>query len=48
MCVAPGLPVRYWVGTYSEELGRELHALTRDEWGTETVSAAGEPSQGGA
>ena len=28
---------------YSEELGCTLHALTRDEWGTEPVLAAGEP-----
>ena len=43
VCVAPELRVRYWVGVYTEELGRALHALTRDEWGAEPVSAAGGP-----
>ena len=43
VCVAPELRVRYWVGVYTEELGRALHALTHDEWETEPVSAAGGP-----
>ena len=39
----PQLWVRYWVGIYTKGLGRALHALTRDKWETELVSAAGEP-----
>ena len=44
MCVVPELRVWYSVGMYTEELGRALHALTRYEWGTEPMSAAGEPA----
>ena len=40
--VAPELRVRYWVGIYTEELGRALRAVTRDESETEPVSAARE------
>ena len=45
VCVAPELRARYSVGFYTKKLGRTLHALTRDEWETELVSAAGGPEE---